>query len=281
MFAKVHSRNSRNLLRKGAVYILTIFVAIVMGLPILWMISISIRPIGETFSLTLFPTDINLEAYRSIILDPDLRAPFINSLIVGVSTTLLALTLGIPAAYALSRFNLRGKEFMLTYVLSTKMFPPILLTISYFFLVSRIKLYDTLLIVILMDTVIILPFVLWMMYNYFNSIPREVDEAAKIDGASKLLTLLKIIIPISFPGVAATSVYGFLLTWNEFLFAFTFTQSLRNRVVPVTIVAYQGEFSTDYPTLLAFAVLFIIPILVLFVAMQRYMIQGLASGSIK
>ncbi len=258
-----------------------VLVALVMASPLYWMVSVSIRPLGETFVPSLLPTAINLRAYVTILTSPVLRMPFMNSLLVASGSTLLALALGLPAGYGLSRYRFRAHSAVMMYTLANKMFPPVLLSVGYFALISRVRLYDTLWGLILMDTVVTLPFALWMMRNYFDTVPPEIDEAAIVDGTTRLGALFRVVLPVSVPGVAATVVYCFLLAWNEFLFAYIFTQSPTRRVIPVLIAGYQGQFYTDYPTLLAFAVLFVIPIVALFVIMQRYLIRGLAAGSIK
>jgi multiple sugar transport system permease protein len=271
----------RKAFRSILVYTLTLLVALIMSFPVFWMISLSIRPLGETFLPTLLPGRIYLQAYYSILTNPSLRIPFLNSLLVAASSTFLALALGLPAAYGLSRYRFRGSNAVLMFFIGNKMFPPVLLTVSYFFLVTRVKLYDNLLAVILMDTVITLPFAVWMMRNYLDTVPPEMDEAAIVDGTTRLGALLRVVLPVSIPGVAATTVYCFLLAWNEFLFAFTFTQSPEHQVTSIKIAGLQGQFWTDWPTLLGYSVLFVIPIVILFVVMQRYLVQGLAAGATK
>ena len=263
------------------VYTLTLTVALIMVAPVFWMISLSIRPLGETFEPTLLPTNIDLQAYNKILTNPRLRTPFFNSLIVAFFTTLLSLTLALPTAYGLSRYKFRGRNMVLIFIVGNKMFPPVMLTVSYFFLVTRVKIYDTLLAVILMDTVICLPFAIWMMRNYFDAIPRDLDEAAIIDGTTRFGALLRVVLPVSTPGIAATSIYCFLLSWNEFLYAYTFTQSEENQVTSIKIASLQGQFWTDWPTLLGYSVLFTLPIIILFIVTQRYLVQGLTTGSSK
>ena len=258
------------------VYTLTLTVALIMVAPVFWMISLSIRPLGETFEPTLLPTNIDLQAYNKILTNPRLRTPFFNSLIVAFFTTL-----ALPTAYGLSRYKFRGRNMVLIFIVGNKMFPPVMLTVSYFFLVTRVKIYDTLLAVILMDTVICLPFAIWMMRNYFDSIPRDLDEAAIIDGTTRFGALLRVVLPVSTPGIAATSIYCFLLSWNEFLYAYTFTQSEENQVTSIKIASLQGQFWTDWPTLLGYSVLFTLPIIILFIVTQRYLVQGLTTGSSK
>ena len=132
-----------------------------------------------------------------------------------------------------------------------------------------------------MDTVICLPFAIWMMRNYFDAIPRDLDEAAIIDGTTRFGALLRVVLPVSTPGIAATSIYCFLLSWNEFLYAYTFTQSEENQVTSIKIASLQGQFWTDWPTLLGYSVLFTLPIIILFIVTQRYLVQGLTTGSSK
>ena len=262
-------------------YTLTSLVALIMAFPVFWIFSLSIRPLGETFVPTLVPSAIDLQAYWKILANPALRVPFVNSMLVATSSTVLALGFGLPTAYGLSRYRFRGSHLVLIFIIGNKMFPPVLLTVSYFALVTQVRLYDTLLAVILMDTVITLPFAIWMMRNYFDTVPRELDEAAIVDGTTRLGALLRVVLPVSVPGLAATAVYCFLLAWNEFLFAFTFTQSPENQVTSIKIASLQGQFWTDWPTLLGYSVLFIIPIVILFLVTQRYLVRGLTAGSAK
>jgi multiple sugar transport system permease protein len=272
---------SRKTMRGGLVYTLTLLVALIMAFPVFWIFSLSIRPLGETFVPTLVPSAIDLQAYHKILTNPALRVPFLNSMLVAASSTVLALGLGLPTAYGLSRYRFRGSNLILMFIIGNRMFPPVLLTVSYFFLVTQVRLYDTLLAVILMDTVITLPFAIWMMRNYFDTVPRELDEAAIVDGTTRLGALLRVVLPVSIPGLAATGVYCFLLAWNEFLFAFTFTQSPENQVTSIKIASLQGQFWTDWPTMLGYSVLFIIPIIILFLITQRYLVRGLTAGSTK
>jgi multiple sugar transport system permease protein len=277
----VFGLKSRKMFRNILVYGLTLLVALIMAFPVFWMISLSLRPLGETFVPTLLPSRIELQAYVKILTNPSLRIPFFNSVLVASSSTFLALTFGLPTAYGLSRYRFHGSNLVLMFIIGNKMFPPVLLTVSYFFLVTRVKLYDNLLAVILMDTVITLPFAVWMMRNYIDTVPPELDEAAIVDGTTRVGALLRVVLPVSTPGLAATAVYCFLLAWNEFLFAFTFTQSPENQVTSIKIAGLQGQYWTDWPTLLGYSVLFIIPIIMLFLVTQRYLVQGLAAGSTK
>lgn len=271
---------TKNKIMRIIVYLLTLFVMLIMFAPIYWMISVSIRPLNQTFEPTLFPRTIDLTPYIKILSNKNLRIPFLNSILVSTTTTAIGIMIGLPASYSLSRYSSKINQVVMTTILSSKMFPPVFLIISYFFLASKVKLYDNLISVIIVDTVVILPFMVWMMKNYFDTIPRELDEAAIIDGSTRIGALFRIVLPISSPGLAATITYGFLLTWNEFLFAFTLTASGNNRVVPVQIMSYLGEYTKNYSDLLSTSVLFIIPIIILFVLMQRYLIQGLAAGSV-
>ncbi len=271
----------RKTLPRVLVHISAALAAALMLLPIYWVISLSLRPLGETFVPTLIPREATLAAYQDIFTNVAYLLPFRASLIVASISMLLSLFLGVLAAYGLSRYRFSGRSAVLLFVLSNKMFPPVLLAISYFVLLNRVGLYDSLLGIILTDTVITLPFSLWMMRNYLDTIPRELDEAAIVDGCSRLGALFRVILPVSAPGLAATAVYCFVLAWNEFLFAYTFTSSPNRRVVTIAIMTLLGEFWTDYRALLAFSVLFSIPIMLIFVAMQRYLIRGLTAGTVK
>lgn len=247
--------------------------------PIVWMLWISIRSAANAFDFTLESKAFHFMNYPTVF-----RAFYVyfgNSLKVAVTSTALSVILALLAGYGFSRFRFRHKQTLLNYVLLGRMFPPILLALGFFAVIQKIGLYDNLSSVILMDTIYTLPFSVWMIKNYFDAIPHELDEAAMIDGCGRTSVMVRIILPVSLPGVMATAVYCFLLSWNEFLYALTFILSEEKRVVTVAMGDLIGEWGTNYPELMALSALVSVPLMIVFMVVQKFLIQGLAAGSVK
>lgn len=266
---------------KLLVPLISLIVAILMFVPIYWLICASFKTPATILEPTLFPRTISLQSYTKVLGSPFFRYSFLNSMIVAGSATLLTLTLGLLGGYGFSRFRFVGQSPLLFLVLFTKMFPKVMISIAYYLIILRVKLYDTLLSLVLLDVAIALPLALWIIKNYFDTIPTEIEEAALIDGCSRLKAFYYVVLPLSRPGIAAIATYAFLMVWQEFFYAFTFTSSMKTRLVPVIIYAHMGEFVTDYTWMLAASFLFILPLMAIFVLMQRYLISGLTAGSVK
>ena len=195
--------------------------------------------------------------------------------------TLLTLLVAIQTAYALSRFNFRGKSIFNVVILSLQAVPPITLMIPYFGLMVTLKLYNTYQGLILTYMVFTLPYAVIMMTGYFNTLPRELDEAVKIDGGGSLSALWRILVPVSIPGIVSVGIYTFMISWNEYLFALTLTRTQEMRTVPIGIQLLMGQHSYEWNEMMAMSILGSIPVLVLFLFFQRYFMGGLTSGAIK
>lgn len=247
--------------------------------PLAWMVSISLRTPKEAFLPTLLPSAIVFANYCAAI--GKFKLSFLNSLSVSLVATALSLGLGTLAAYGLSRYSFRGKAAASMLVVSTRLLPPVLLVMGLFTAFQRIRLYDSLTAVVLADTLYTLPFAVWMLRNYFDSIPRSLDEAALVDGASVSTVVTRVMFPLARPGVVATAVYCFLLAWNDLLYALTFILSEQKKLVTVVIAEQSGEWWTNYPEMMAMATLFTVPLLLAFVLVQRSLVTGLSAGAIK
>ncbi|OAS82744.1 MULTISPECIES: carbohydrate ABC transporter permease [Metabacillus] len=264
-------------------YFLLIFMTFLVLSPLLWMLSISLRRNVEVFSipLQLIPVEPVLEAYVKIFQNPELFKLFINSYIVALSVTFLCVMLAALAGYGLSRFRYKGKKFMIMYTLLTQMFPMVLLAIPYFLVISKLGLYNTYIALIIAYTSFALPFSILMMRDFINSIPTELDDAAKIDGCGPYGTFFKIILPPSLPGLIAMGIYTFILAWNEYLFAIVLTQNDAARPLTVGIGMMIGEFTTDWSQLMALSIIGSLPLIIFFMFVQKYFLQGLTGGSLK
>lgn len=275
-------KTRRRTMRAGVVIGLVLG-AIFAAAPVLWMLSSSFKSNTEIFELPprLLTDSFSFDAYIAIFTDPEKLRFFLNSYIVAGSVTLLTLFVAIQAAYAFSRFEFRGKRILNVMIVSVQAVPPITLLIPYFGLVVLLGLYNTYPGLILTYMVFTLPYAIIMMTGYFNTLPRELDEAVRVDGAGSFTALWRVLVPISVPGIVSVGVYTFMIAWNEYLFALTLTRTVDMRTVPIGIQLLMGQHSYEWNEIMAMSILGSIPVLVLFLFFQRYFISGLTSGSVK
>lgn len=272
----------RRLLLHAAVYSLLILAIIVMCFPLAWMLTISVRPNVEVMTIPpdWIPQVFTLEAYAKIFQSDRYLRVFLNTCFVALVVTVLSLLLGSMAAYALARFRFIGHRTVMMFLITTQMFPLVLLCIPYFRIFITLGLYDTLLSLIVVYLTFTLPFCILMLRSYFLNIPKDIEEAAMVDGCSRLGAILRILVPISFPAFVGAGLYSFLLAWNEFLFAVVLIESWGNRVLTMAIYSLMAEFVTDWNTMMAFSVLASLPLVVAFVFLQKYMVQGMTAGAL-
>lgn len=257
--------------------------AVFAGGPALWMLSNSFKPNAQVFDYppALVPRTFTWSAYTAIFTSADKLRFFANSWVVALSVVALTLIAGVLAAYALSRFEFPGKSVLSTIIISIQAVPPITLLIPYFSLVVTLHLYDTYFALIVTYLVATLPYAILMMTGYFNTLPRELDEAVKIDGGGSFRTLWQVLVPLSVPGLVAVGTYTFMVAWNEYLFALTLTKNRDMRTVPVGIQLLMGEHSFKWSEIMAMSVLGCVPVLLLFLFFQRQFIGGIADGAVK
>ncbi|GAA1488047.1 carbohydrate ABC transporter permease [Brachybacterium sacelli] len=229
----------------------------------------------------LITSAMNFDSYAAIFADGGKLRFFLNSYVVAGSVTVLTLLVSVLAAYALSRYEFPFKRALNVLIISVQAVPPITLLIPYFGLVVTLGLYDTYGGLILTYMVFTLPYAIIMMTGYFNTLPRELDEAVMVDGAGPLTVLFRILLPISVPGLVSVGVYTFMIAWNEYLFALTLTRTNEMRTVPIGIQLLMGQHSYDWSQIMAMSILGSIPILVLFTFFQRYFLSGMSAGAVK
>lgn len=253
------------------------------GFPILWMLFSSLKSNTEIFALppTLLPKVFTLAAYDSIFSDPVKIRFFINSYLVAGIVTLLTVIVAVLAAYSFSRYEFRLKKAFNLLVISTQTVPPITLLIPYFGMVVFFGIFNTYLALILTYMVFTLPYAILLMTGYLNTLPKDLDEAVLVDGGSSWTALWRVIVPVSVPGIVATAVYTFLLSWNEFLFALTLTKSMELRTVPIGISLLMGQHAFEWNEMMAMSVLGSLPLLLLYLIAQRYFLAGMTAGSVK
>ncbi len=263
--------------------IVSIIIFVIVFSPIFWMILCSLRNNIEVFTFPpkLIPKKFTGNAYKSIFSDSEFLQSILNAFIVCSSNTLFSLFLSTLAAYGFTRFRIRGKQVIQQYILTTQMLPIILLALPYFIILTKTNLYDTRLGLTIAYTSFTLPFCSLTMIGFFHNIPRELDEAAMIDGCSRLCAFRKVILPISKPGLVSTGVFSFLYAWNEYLMAVVLTSSGNSRMITVVIGSKIGQYSVVWNELMAIAVVASLPIIIIYYFLQRYFQKGIAAGALK
>jgi multiple sugar transport system permease protein len=275
--------NSRERALKVGAIVALVLGALFAGLPVLWMLSSSFKSNTEIFELPprLITDNFSFGAYTAILTDPTKLRFFANSYIVSLSVTLLTLLVAVLAAYAFSRYEFPFKNPLNVVIISVQAVPPITLLIPYFGLMVTLGLYNTYQGLILTYLVFTLPYAIIMMTGYFNTLPRELDEAVKVDGGGALTALWRILVPISVPGLVSVGIYTFMIAWNEYLFALTLTRTEDKRTVPIGISLLMGQHSFEWNEMMAMSVLGSVPVLVLFLFFQRYFMGGMTAGAVK
>jgi ABC-type glycerol-3-phosphate transport system permease component len=250
--------------------------------PLYWMLIASITPEAQLFGTpSLLPTTFVTEHYRALFAERAFWIPIRNSLIVAGATTALSVTLGGACAYALARLPIRGKPLLLAMVLAVTMFPQISLVSPLYLLLRWLGLINTYPGLVLPYLTFAMPLTIWLLVGFFRQLPRELEEAAAMDGASRTRTLLEIVAPLAWPGLATTAIVTFVYSWNEFLFALSFTLGPERHTVPVAIALFRGHYQVPWGQILAAAVVATLPVAVLVLAFQRRIVSGLTAGAVK
>ena len=251
--------------------------------PFYWMVNTSLKPASEIFLSppTFISSNWSLDAYTSLLTQKPLLRFFMNSLIVSAGTTLLSLVLAALAAYGLTRFFPGGATLFVMFLLFTKMLPETLLVIPYFQLMSDLGLLNTYFALVLAYSSFALPFSVWMLIGFFRSIPREIDEAAIVDGASYLQIFGLIILPLARPGLVAVALFTFLMAWNSYLWALVLTTDSSMFVLSVGIANMVGEYRVQWNELMAAAVIAALPVVVLYSLLERHLVNAITAGAVK
>ncbi|MBL5768331.1 MULTISPECIES: carbohydrate ABC transporter permease [Heyndrickxia] len=263
--------------------LLFVFVFVVM-FPFLWMLITSIKPMTELFgdkAFTPYTTNPTIKSYMSVFFDYPFVRYLWNSFVVSAITTIYTVFIASFAAYAIARFQFKGKTFILGLVLSVSMFPQIATISPIYIFLKNLGLTNSYLGLIIPYTTITLPLSIWILVTFFRKIPYDLEEAAKIDGASMMQTYWKVIFPLAAPGIFTTAILVFIAAWNEFLFALTINTDEKFKTVPVGIAMFQGQFSIPLGEIAAATIVVTIPLVILVLAFQRRIVSGLTSGSVK
>jgi multiple sugar transport system permease protein len=269
--------------RKTRLYVALLVGAIFAGGPVVWMLSSAFKSNADIFEYPpkLIDNSFSGSAFSAVFDNPEEIRFFVNSYAVGLSVTALTILVAIVAAFALSRYKFALREPLKVMIIAVQAIPPITLVIPLFGVVIALHLYNSYEGLILTYLVFTLPYSVVMMTAYFNSIPRELDEAARIDGAGSMRTLLRVILPLARPGLVAVGFYAFMISWNEFLFALTLTQTDNMRTVPVGLTLLMGQYNYQWNQIMAMSVLGCLPVIILFLIFQKHFVSGLSSGAVK
>lgn len=265
--------------RAGLVFAATAVLTFCLG-PFLWQVVTSLRPEGELHRISL-PSTWTLAHYRAVFAGRPFVGALLNSALVASATTLLAITVGSLAAFAVTRLRFRGRNLVLVFALGVSMFPPIA-TVSPLYLALRaLGLRDTLAGLVLPYTTFSLPLALWLLTTFFREIPDELYQAARVDGCSAFQAFRRVLLPLAAPGLATTAILVFIFAWNEFLYALTFISSPAKRTVPVAIALFAGEHQEPWGEIAAASVIATLPLILATVLFQRRIVAGLTAGAVK
>ncbi len=270
-----------NLRRWWPIVVLVLLVA-GSAFPFYWAIVSSFTPEYRLFQApSLVPTDFVLDHYRALFTQRNFWVPIRNSVVVAGSTTALCVVLGSFCAYALARLEFPGRTALLGAVLAVGMFPQISVVSPLYLMLRRLHLINTYPGLVLPYLTFAMPLTVWLLVGFFRQLPAELEEAAMVDGASRLRAFREVIIPLAVPGLATTAILTFVYSWNEFLFALSFTLGPERQTVPVAIALFRGQYQVPWGQILAAAIVATAPVTLLVLAFQRRIVQGLTAGAVK
>ncbi|WP_185020779.1 carbohydrate ABC transporter permease [Histidinibacterium lentulum] len=285
--AMPRTRRRRSLLggplRRAAIWLpLAALVVWTLG-PFLISVSVSFKAPAQVFADPgLIPDEPTLDAYKRVIDRPGFRSALWNSVVIGFGSLILTLLIGVPAAYAFARFRFRGRHLMLLFALLPMLVPKVGLMFPLFLVAVELKAFDSRLFLILVFTGMLLPLAVWLLIGFFQAIPRELEEAAAVDGASQLRMLFHVVLPLSIPALLTVAVLAFREAWNEFELVLALTQTSASRTLPYELYLMQSATGiADYPLQNAFALLTILPLILVYLRIERYVAEGLLSGAVK
>lgn len=279
------SQTRRTTLSRITRYLLLVVAVLIALAPVYWMTTISLKNEVDQFAspplwFRFVPTFTH---YVDAFFNRSFGRLLVTSAIVSILSTLFALTIGTIAAYALARLRFPYKldERLSFWILSTRMFPPIVTAVPIFLLMRDVRLLNTITSLVIVYTAFNLPFVVWMMRGFFQELPRELEEAAMVDGDSRFGAMMRVVLPLAAPGLAATAVFCLIVSWNEFLFALVLTQTEAAMTLPVGIAGQVTQYEIKWGVMSAAGVVAMLPILIFALAVQRYLVRGLSLGAVK
>ena len=256
--------------------------------PVLWVVKMALTP-SQSFSMGVnpFPTTVTLDNFVAVMTtttasgDPLFLRQLFNSLVVSAATAVVGVSIACTAGYAMSRWSFPGRERLISTFLLTQMFPGVVMAIPLYLLLDKLHLLDSLVGLVLGYATTAVPFATWNLKGYFDTLPRELEEAATLDGASRWVTFTRIILPLARPSLVVTGLFAVMTAWNEFILAATLMGDERAYTLPVVLNGYVGEFGAQWGLFAAGALLVNVPVVALFFFLQRHLVEGLSAGGVK
>jgi trehalose/maltose transport system permease protein len=278
-------RGLKRIARRIPFYILIAAIFVYALFPFYWALRSAFTPEPDLFKTPVqyIPENPTLDNFRAVLSSNQFLRALLNSTIVAGAVTLIALALGALAGYALGRFKFRGRSAVLYVMLGMTIFPQIAILGALYTMINRFELYDSLQALVLSYMILVLPFTVWVLTSFMRALPRDLEEAAYVDGASPLQTFYRVMLPLVAPGLVTAGLLAFIAAWNEFLFALSFTQTPEKYTVPVAITSFQGESAFEKPwgEIMAATVVVTVPLIVLTLVLQRRILAGLTAGAVK
>jgi len=267
---------------RGIINVAVIALVVFYTLPYVYLILTSLKPPADVLQIppSVLPDHLSLDNYESILRNPSVPKAFVNSFLVATFSTALALVLAVPAAYGASFFKTRISVWFLFFALVTRMVPSVSLGVPLFTILKNLGMLDTLPGLILAHATISVPLAIWLMAAFFESVPRDLEEAARMDGCSRFTAFRKVILPVASGGVAITALFSFIASWNEFLFALLLTAE-NAKTAPIVISQFKTAFGLDWGPMTALAALYSLPVIVVTLVLQKQIIGGLTFGAVK
>ncbi|MCI8523284.1 MAG: carbohydrate ABC transporter permease [Lachnospiraceae bacterium] len=267
-----------------ALFFVGLLVFLIFMFPLYWMVVTALKTQTEIFEIPtpLWPRNITWEPFaEQLSVSGDTLRGFKNSLIIALGAALIATVLSIPASYGLARFRFKAKKPLILFFLITQMLPSTLVLTSLYILFSKLGLLNTYAAPILADATLGIPFSIIVLRTYFISIPKELDEAAKIDGCGHVQSFIKIMLPIARPGIIVAAVFSFVYAWGDLIYGITFITNPNMRPITSSIYNYVQQYQTLWNSTMAFGIVAIMPVVLIFIFMQRYIVSGLTNGAVK
>ena len=272
----------RSLPARLGIYIAAAVIAVYSAFPIYWMVISSLRePTSLLSRVSLLPGPFTLEYYRNLLELTDYPTHFLNSVIVAVVTVAVTMIFSIMIAYAVTRQRIRGKKLIVGAMLYAYMFPPLLIAIPMFTIFAQLGLSDTLTGLIASHLTLTLPLGVWFLWGFFKGMPFELEEAAMVDGCTRLGAFLRVVLPLSLPGLITVAIFSFLLSWTDYTFALIMIGSDVNKTLPVGLASMVGSFDLRWGEIMAGSTLIALPLFAAFALLTQYFIQGLGAGAVK
>ena len=269
--------------RRMLLYVGALVLVVAAAFPLFWMVSTSLKPSGEIFATPprMIPAHPTLENFGRLFRETSFLTYFRNSATVALAAVLLTLAVSALGAYGLTRFSFRGRDKVAGLILTTYMFAPVMIIIPFYILVKQLGIVNTHLALVLSYTTFCLPFCLWLLRAFFQSIPLELEEAALVDGAGRGRAVWHVVLPLALPGLIATAIFTFILAYNDFLFSMVLITSEELKTLPVGVNDLFNATIVDWGMIMAAGVMITAPAVVFFAAVQRYLVQGWGAGGVK